>query len=966
VERYAWNRRDELDVVRATTLAHPVPAQDLTVYFAAGGHISGSDLPIDFSVRQGGTEVGLMSLNVTDVGVMNNWTGLVRNSPFGDGTLEFRMRRLFNGSDVWVNTFLDHVELEYLAEFRASGDFLRFPTGSTAASADVEVEGYSREDLLCFDVTDPRNPRWIDLAAANVEDRSGGGPENFALSLQVSQPEGERSFAAGPGVRFKRIGRASLDADAVADIFDEVTDLQVLAIGPESMRAQAERWIAWREQVYADAGWNFGYVDVQQIYDQFSGGLQSPWAIKQFVEFAWLNWDAVALVLVGDANEDVFDGGGQAGPNHVPPSLHLQSFTGSRELLASDKWYGLFGYTAQGGSQYPAGLSVTSDLVVGRLAVEDEEGLATLVDKIIAYEQGDPDADWRKRTLWVADDAYSNDLLGAGSGCYRFQSIEEDFLTSQEASAAVVGAALDQTVSAAVQNSDDYTADCRLGQACESIAQVRGCFDANHRTEYLDRWSQGWLWLSYQGHANYNVLGHENLILATDIPRLRNDGRPFVFFGMGCHVSDFLRSEEAGDGPSLGELVLRLPRAGAIATYGSSGFEFLTPNATFMEILSETMFDRRVPDSPVFGADLRNQWILGDVMARGELETLALRASLGIFKGDEMVSQYNLLGDPLLRMDAGAPRMDLTRGGQPLPGGSDIDADAGLPHATIDIDLVDETGLDRLEITDSEGRDYGSVVPDLAGSDPRQESVSVDLPVYPQEYSVEVATFDAARQELRQTVLSLNVPMPLDLLVDGEAVTPGSRIDFQAGIPRALEVTFTSPVDLTETDIALDFPGVDLSPPAITGATRDWAVSFTATARDGVEPGALSLLLQGVPTELLGSGDTPGSGKPEVLRHAVFPNPVTNVGHLVVQVQGTVERARFSVYDLAGNEVSSRDLVVGATAPDPAGGTRLAFEFEARDRRGDELANGTYFYRVSVEGPAGSARSDMGRLLVMR
>ena len=85
--------------------------------------------------------------------------------------------------------------------------------------------------------------------------------------------------------------------------------------------------------------------------------------------------------------------------------------------------------------------------------------------------------------------------------------------------------------------------------------------------------------------------------------------------------------------------------------------------------------------------------------ARGELETLALRSSVLIYKGDEMVSQYNLLGDPLLRMDAGAPRMDVTRGGQPVADGEEIEADSGLPFAAIDFALVDESGLDRLEIT---------------------------------------------------------------------------------------------------------------------------------------------------------------------------------------------------------------------------------------------------------------------------
>jgi hypothetical protein len=968
VERYAWNRLEDADVVRALRLVSPVVGADLNVKWAAGAHISGSTIPVDFSLRQGGAEVALSSIQLQSDGIMADWSRILTNAPFVSGALEFRMRRLFNGQDVAVNSFLDHVVLEYRAAFIASSDALRFGTGVSGGIVDVEVDGYSRSDLLCFDVSDPHAPRWMDLAAANVVDRSAGGPANFALSMQVSQAAGEEIlFSASPRVHFFRIGRASIEVDETADLFAIVNDLQVLAIGPEQFRAQTDRWMAWREQSYASSGWNFGYVDVQQIYDEFSGGLQSPWAIRQFVEWAWLNWDAVALVLVGDGNEDATNASGRAGPNFVPPSLHLQSFIrGSRELLASDKWYGLFGYVPFGNNQYPRGLEVTSDLVVGRFPIGSEDELSTLVDKIIAYEQSAPGEEWKRRTLWVADDAFSTDYIGAGTGCYRFQELEPHFLASQQASALVTESSLDGTVSAAVLNADDFTRDCRLGVACENLTNIRQCFSNNHSADFLDRWSQGWLWLSYQGHANFNVLGHENLVLGRMLPLLHNEGRPFVFFGMGCHVSDFLRAEEGVDGPSIGEVVVKLPRAGAIATYGSSGFEFLTPNAIFMEVLGETMFDRRVADSPVFGPGLRNQWILGDVVARGELETLALRSSVDIFKGDEMISQYNLLGDPLLRMDAAAPRMDATRAGNPVIEGQAIDADPGLATTTLDLALVDETGLDRVEISDSEGRDYSGLVPGLTGPDPRQDAITVNLPVFPQAYTLEIATFDAARPELRGTVLGLKVEMPLDLFVDGEAVSPGSVLTLEPGLPRSIRVEFTSPVDLVAADIVIDYTGADVLNESKIGAGRDWSVEFDALAQADTEPGALLLVVQGQSTELLSGGLGPGALPPAVLRHAVFPNPVPGFAHIVVHVQGTVERARVSVYDLAGNQVNSSDAAISLSAPDPDSGTRIAMEFDARDHRGDELANGTYFYRISVEGPAGSAQSDMGRLVIMR
>jgi hypothetical protein len=366
-----------------------------------------------------------------------------------------------------------------------------------------------------------------------------------------------------------------------------------------------------------------------------------------------------------------------------------------------------------------------------------------------------------------------------------------------------------------------------------------------------------------------------------------------------------------------------------------------------------------VPESPVFDSGWKNQWVLGDVMARGELETLALSNTGSVAYVDEMIAQYILLGDPLLRMDAAPARLEANRGGTPLGPGDEVVADAGGSTVRIDLDLVDETGLDRLEISDSEDRDYSGVVPELGGPDPRVATLGLDLPLHAQAYTAEIAVFDASYPELRRSVLSLGVPLPLDFTVDGQPVDPGSTLELEAGVARSMAVQFTSPIDLAEADVAVQFEGVDLLGVTRSNTGRDWSVTFDAVARLGEDIGPLDLVLAGARTELLQASGGPGTGvAPVVLRHVVFPNPMPGMGYVVVEVEGAVERARLSVYDLAGHEVSSRELTVS--------GTELALEFDARDRSGDELANGTYFYRVSVEGPAGSARSDMGRLVIMR
>jgi len=48
-------------------------------------------------------------------------------------------------------------------------------------------------------------------------------------------------------------------------------------------------------------------VEVQDIYDEFNYGLMEPTSIKEFIRFAFNNWQAPApfyIVLMGDMSRD--------------------------------------------------------------------------------------------------------------------------------------------------------------------------------------------------------------------------------------------------------------------------------------------------------------------------------------------------------------------------------------------------------------------------------------------------------------------------------------------------------------------------------------------------------------------------------------------------------------------------------------------------------------------------------------
>jgi hypothetical protein len=484
----------------------------------------------------------------------------------------------------------------------------------------------------------------------------------------------------------------------------------------------------------------------------------------------------------------------------------------------------------------------------------------------------------------------------------------------------------------------------------------------------LNLLSEGWLMVSYQGHAAFNVLAHETILVRTGLGSLSNDGKPFLFFGMGCHVSDFLAEDEGRLGKSMGEELVVMPSRGAIATYGSSGFEFLQPNRTYMEYITRNFFERlqddrspgNLPRPPIASDSLESVWILGEQLAQSEMEILASTAS----SKEEMMAQYNLLGDPLLRMDEAPPRVVATADGADIADGAELVPISGTEVA-LALDMVDFAGVDRVEITDSEERDYSSLVQYAPSDDPRQKSANVALPVYPQGYTVRLATFDGSYRDTRPSVLNLVVPFELTVTVDEVEVAEGEG-SVEAGA--AVVMSFTSPVGLTEPDIEVTMDGGDLSALTRTSQSadgREWDVAFEVLSIDGT-PQRLHLVLDGIDTPFDLSEQAGPATNLVLGEHYPFPNPAQNEVTFVAETSGEVVWCQLEVYDLGGRALFRQRESVMATPVSTGSGWRFTMDWNGRDNRGDDLANGVYLYRLEAGDGSRTTRSSMGRVVMMR
>ena len=507
--------------------------------------------------------------------------------------------------------------------------------------------------------------------------------------------------------------------------------------------------------------------------------------------------------------------------------------------------------------------------------------------------------------------------------------------------------------------------------------------------------NRGGLLACYQGHANQYVLCSEYWIedqaeqgWRKDVAALNNGAAPWFFIGLGCHISDWAQNtvgvSSAPKERSSSEKFMIRQGGGASATYGSSGYEYITANKVF----GEKIFRRWTFKPPVFNASgpstvgflpsgataPRSRWIAGELLWAAEADLLAALGGDSTYR--EMIAQYTYLGDPLMVLDAGPPVVTAVLRGDPdqeVAGEvvlSDLD---GSNLRTLDITAKDEAGIDRLVVTDSQGSDLtAAIVTESlpAGAADHQEVLyHLEVPVRPFAHQVTVDVFDtgAPLAADRHYSLVLDVPMDAVILAGGQAHDPAT-FAFVPDTPVAFDLTITSGAAVAEqTAVGLTSGNLHVSGLVIERQdAHTLLVRFNATAVQGGGDvlRSVDLVLGEAPTQytttyVLQEGP---QLSPEVALGRVFnyPNPMAGSTRFVIESGGAEGEGRIRVFSVAGRVVASIPFVLGGVDDLPV------VEWNGRDGEGDELGNGTYLYRIELDQGSRTLVSQMQRLVVMR
>ncbi len=860
---------------------------------------------------------------------------------------------------------LDYITVRYEALFEAHEDALEFVVEAGAVDRRVEIGGFTVDSGTMIEITDPSNPVHYDLTS----DLFSAGPAPYTLSLHM-EAGGERRFVVVGEGAFGQFRISDARKDQASDLATRPGPFNTLVVSHRDFLSYLSGYVSWRE----GQGYRMLTADVEDVYDEFNGGLPSSQAIKRFIKYGVDHWGVEFVLLVGDASEDhkrtnvaVSQTQQGSGPDLVPTYTYCVAVSGTSvdEVVSSDSWYAFLdpgevpvsvgeSVPEAGGSESALESSILleygyPDVFVGRFPVGREVELRALVNKIMKFEDAAIGDTWRRRVVLVADDAWSG--IGAD---YKYNAYEQEFESSMGRVADDIESSLPGGFEIHELDLSTWTDGAHeigeqgAGVYSEALDSTRTYF-VPYEMRQLNR---GVLFYSFQGHANRAALAKEctfaTLKQYDDQDSLRSQ-LPFVFFGVGCHISDFAIFAELnklfdGDnGDCLSEQLLFKSGSGAVGTFASTAFEYLSQNVVFCERVHRVLFqspptDSIPPDNAFTGAHL----VLAEALTKAEIEHLDATSY-----GFSQVLRHVILGDPMLGIDPGPPLMKLETDW----GGGFIEIDPDSLHArngtndcTIRFTASDIVALGgvRLEVDGEDWTDSLVITP--VGDE--------DLDFARGYTAVMDYTMPLGDGSLRYTVLSTGgaeigmLALPFETRIrffydEDFEITPGVEspptgiFTLTARFPAYPEQAPVLLIDgLEQGEIFFTVPDPQDS--------LSWETSFDRTFSAGshlltVRVGEFE---KDFPFQVTGSG--------LVLDGFSFPNPFSDGTNIVFALNLPVDAGKIEIYNVSGRLIRSfritPDKLDAATFANPH-----SVYWDGRDMAGDLVANGTYLFVIMVE-----------------
>ncbi|MGB8658456.1 MAG: type IX secretion system sortase PorU [Candidatus Zixiibacteriota bacterium] len=813
--------------------------------------------------------------------------------------------------------FLDWYEIEYPRRFECNNRQLFFESPAVSGVIQFDVSNLYSSQTYLFDITDYFDVKEFegvqiqgDLARFQDTVRADNQSRYFLLDQsRVKQPTG-------------------LSPDEKSNLKDVTNRADFLIITHQDFYDQIQSLKSFRES-YNHL--SVKVVKVQDIYDEFSGGLFDPVAIRDFLKFAYKNWEKPApafALLVGDGNYDYKNNLGTGASNFIPPFAPI--WEGDRSVSDENYvYFGRYGYL-DSDSTYST-LDRKLDMVVSRWPVKTTEDVGVVLDKVIGYEKTPEFGSWRDLITLVADDEFTDESNSEG-----FHTEDTEDLAKYH-----------------IPN----------GFNLSKIYLMEYPFDFNHEKPgaeeaIISAFNSGSLIINYIGHGNPDVWAHERVFKRTqDIPRLNNKRKLPLVYAASCSIGLFFSPTSEG----MAEEFLRAEDKGAIATISATWLVYPDPNAA----LNFEVYDL-----------LLNQ----DSLSVGE----ALFIAKLLRQPNSNDRQYVLFGDPVMKLGVPELRAKLTEvSPETLSAMSLVEVKGEVEDANSAL-LSSFDGTATISVFDSERKRTHTM--------PSGGKVNYDLPgpvMFTGGAEVKGGRFQASFVVPKDISYGGNTGR-ISVYLEGESQDGAGVRDSLviSGSDTTVTDTIGPQITLSFDDQPSFNPGETVLPNSVLKLliTDEHGINITGEVGHGItltidqdlqhqidltggfeyEPGSyqkgwVSRQLPGLSegdhllsikawdnannSSVLSAGIKVSGRRKLALNQVMnYPNPFSHSTSFYYELSASAEMVEIKIFTLAGK------LIRHISNASARSGINYSTTWDGKDQEGDDVATGVYVYKITAEG----------------
>ncbi len=821
---------------------------------------------------------------------------------------------------------LDWIEIEYnrSLSFHGSG-FEYFQPGS--ASPLKFTLSNANESVVVYDTSDRYEPKRVQTVSAS----------DASLAYQVTVPSGKYGrFTIWDSTEFLSV--SSITQKQFENLRDPSIQANHIIISHADFLSEAERLSAYRnrQELTSIA------VDVEDVYDEFSWGVYDPAAIRDYLQYMWEVYDPendspFYACLIGDTTFKYKNISEEILERNFLPTHTISKIDTSRtneETITTDDFFGWFG------EHY------VPDISIGRLCPSDREEARIIIDKIIDYEQSPEAGPWKNRVLLVADDNYAE--KGAQNS--------DNFVTDTEEVEEYIPANFER----------------------DKIYLIEYEFDNNFRKpeaseDLISAMNDGYLLVNFSGHGNNDVITHEEIFRGSRDIELVNNGNSlplYLFFS--CAVGRFDRVEST----ALSEMLQVRDGGGAIAVVAASRVTYQSLNNSFNKSFLSSLFDST--DNP----ELR----LGIAMQQSKkIESAHKNTYKYIFFGDPatrlMIPRYSFSVasiDTIMRLQKLDLEGSVSNNGEPVTFSGKLYVKAQGPNthksyplntsSVIEYSMPGKTFYTGELDLDSSDFNISFVVPkdltsDISFGEYQKES---RILFYAQGNSDDASGVltDFLIGDIDPDAANDTTPPEITMKLDGTTVQDGSRIRSQptmtlglydeSGINTIGNRGHNLKLTIDQTDVVM-LTDEYVAENGYTTGTISYDLPLLSNGEHELEVSVFdtynNVAKKSVTVEVTGSE----TGDLSIENLLNYPNPMTTEGtSFTFDLNDDVRSASIKVYSQSGRLVDT---------------VRFSAQYgfnQIHWKPSVILANGVYFYKLSVISMNGRKSSKIEKLVVMR